>query len=120
MEDDESILFNLKLSLEMNEFEVLTASNGVKALSLLKNCIKIPNLILSEIMMPEMDGYEFLEEIRKDNKLKNIPFIFVSAKSSSDDIRVGKNLGICDYVTKPIKEEILLNVIKKNLEKINA
>ena len=116
VEDNESILFNLKLSLEMNGYQVVTATNGLEALKFLQNTKMIPDLILSDIMMPGMGGYEFLDKIRNNENLINIPFIVISAKSTPDEIQFGKSLGVSDYIIKPINEDILLAVLNKNLE----
>ena len=116
VEDNESILFNLKLSLEFNGYQVVTATNGLEALKFLQNTKMIPDLILSDIMMPGMGGYEFLDKIRIYENLINIPFIVISAKSTPDEIQFGKSLGVSDYIIKPINEDILLAVLNKNLE----
>ena len=116
VEDNESILFNLKLSLEFNGYQVVTATNGLEALKFLQNTKMIPDLILSDIMMPGMGGYEFLDKIRNNENLINIPFIVISAKSTPDEIQFGKSLGVSDYIIKPINEDILLAVLNKNLE----
>ena len=121
VEDDESILFNLKLSLEMNGFQVISASNGKIAYELLKDASttsSLPNLILSDIMMPEMDGYELFNFVKSNNSLNQIAFIFISAKCYPDDIKSGKDFGVDDYITKPINEEVLLNTINRKLHKI--
>ena len=117
VEDNESILFNLKLSLQMNGYKVEIASNGYQALEKLKNISPIPDLILSDIMMPDLNGYDFFEILAKDERLKKIPFIFVSAKSLPNDIQYGKFIGVDDYITKPIDEENMLMIIKNKLQK---
>ena len=114
-EDNDSILYNLKLSLEMNGFEVLTASNGKEVIEILEKNDKLPHLILSDIMMPVLDGYQLYEFVSKNELLKNISFIFISAKSSPNDVKFGKSLGIDDYITKPINEDLLLSIIRKKL-----
>ena len=121
VEDDESILFNLKISLEMNGYHVISVSNGNIAFELLKGTFinsDLPGLILSDIMMPEMDGYELFENVRNENSLTHIPFIFVSAKCYPNDIKFGKDFGVDDYITKPIDEEVLLTTINRKLHKI--
>jgi CheY-like chemotaxis protein len=101
----------------MNDYSVITATNGIGALNILKEENIVPDLILSDIMMPEMNGYDFLESISKNQKWNHIPFIFVSAKSSPNDIKLGKLLGVDDYITKPIDEEVMLAVISKKIKK---
>jgi CheY-like chemotaxis protein len=117
VEDNEIIIFNMKLFLEMNNFDVLTAENGVKALDVLKTAAKLPDIIVSDIMMPEMDGYEFYRKVSENNEWSLIPFIFVSAKSSPEDIRLAKKLGVDDYITKPFEEQDLLAVIQGKIQK---
>ena len=118
VEDNESILFNIKLSLEMNGFIVLTALNGNEAIKLLEDKDNLPDLILSDIMMPAMDGIELFEYASKDYSLNHISFIFISAKSSPDDIKFGISLGVDDYITKPINEDKMLTIINKKLKEI--
>ena len=123
VEDNADILFNLKLSLESNNFEVIPASNGKEALRILLGMKEVPDLILSDIMMPEMDGYELFKNVSNDDRLNEIPFIFLTAKASPKDIRFGKLLGVDDYLTKPINEKDLIAVIKGKLsrkKKINS
>ena len=71
----------------------------------------LPDLILSDIMMPAMDGIELFEYASKDYSLNHISFIFISAKSSPDDIKFGISLGVDDYITKPINEDKMLTII---------
>ena len=118
VEDNESILFNLKLLLELNDYTVLSAKNGKEAIEVLQNSIKIPNLIVSDILMPEMDGYELFKIISSNLNWNAIPFIFLSAKASPDEIRSGKLLGVDDYVTKPVDEELLLSLIENKIHKV--
>ncbi len=116
VEDNESILFNMSLVLKLNNYEVLTSVNGKDSLDKLSTCATLPDLIISDILMPVMSGYELLEQIRKREKWKSIPFIFLSAKASIEEINYGKTLGATEYITKPINEELLLSLIKKILK----
>ncbi len=112
-EDNPDVLFNIKMTLEFNGFEVLTAVNGKEAIKNLTELNeKVPDLIISDIMMPEMDGYEFYSYIAEHTKWALIPFLFLTAKASPEDIRFGKMLGIDDYITKPFEEEDLIAIIK--------
>ncbi len=117
VEDKEDILLNLKITLEFNEFNVTTARDGVEALENLSKLEKPPNLILSDIMMPRMNGYDFFEEVSKNPLWNSIPFIFLTAKTSPDEVRFGKMLGVDDYIKKPFKEEDLLASISGKLAK---
>lgn len=117
MEDNKDIAFNLQLSLESNNYQVISANNGKDALKTLSDLNKVPDLILSDIMMPEMDGYELFKALSNDNRWNEIPFIFLTAKASPEDIRFGKLLGVDDYLTKPIIEKDLIAVIKGKLSR---
>ena len=90
VEDNVDLLYAIKLNLESNKFKVIAAKNGKNALNILSNLDEVPEVIISDIMMPEMDGYEFFTEVSKIPKVNQIPFIFLTAKSSPEDIRFGK------------------------------
>jgi len=111
VEDNADLLYNLKLTLEFNQYEVASASDGINALDLLSGLKAVPNVIVSDIMMPNMDGYNFFKEVSKNPKWSQIPFIFLTARTSSEDVRFGKMLGVDDYIVKPFKEEDLLAVV---------
>lgn len=101
--------------LDLSGFLVHTASNGRKAVELAKK--ELPDLVLCDIMMPEMDGYEVLENLSSCKETCRIPFVFVSAKTERHEVRKGMELGADDYLTKPFEEEELLNAIRGRLEK---
>ena len=111
IDDNDDLLFNLKLLFEMNNFDTVTASNGKQAYEKINNEHFLPTIIVCDIMMPVMDGYEFFKLVSNNPNLNSIPFIFLTAKSSSDDIRFGKLLGIDDYLTKSFEEEDLLSIV---------
>lgn len=115
MDDNPEILENLKFTLEMNDYEVCTAENGEEALTLMKQLEFPPDLIISDILMPGMNGYEFFDEISSHPDWSIIPFIFLTAKSSPEEIRQGKLLGVDDYITKPFSSKDLLASIKGKL-----
>ncbi len=125
VDDNPDILFNLKLVLEVNNYDVITTTNGREALALLSKIDRVPEIIISDILMPELDGYDFFKSVSKNPVLNRIPFIFLSARDSPYDVRLGKMLGVDDYLTKPFKEEDLLAIIagkisrKKNIKLIN-
>ena len=123
VEDNEDILFNIKLILESNNYQVITAKNGKEAIDVLSKLKENPEIILSDIMMPELDGYDFFKAISEDPRWGHIPFLFLTAKASPKDIRFGKMLGVDDYITKPFKEQDLLAVISGKIarkKKINV
>lgn len=116
IEDDVTVRENTAELLELSNYEVITASDGKQG------CLKahsvVPDIIVCDIMMPEMDGYGVLQELSKTPKTANIPFIFLSAKTEHKDIRRGMDLGADDYLTKPFEEEDLLSAIESRLAKI--
>ena len=117
VEDNEDILFNLKLIFEANNYETLTAKNGKEALETLAKTKYTPEVIISDIMMPEVNGYDFFSAVSADPRWYRIPFIFLTAKSSIKDVRFGKMLGVDDYLTKPFKEEDLLAIVAGKIKR---
>jgi signal transduction histidine kinase len=115
VEDDTSLLVGVQDILELAGFQVATAANGVEGLAVLETFQ--PDLILSDIMMPKMDGYRFFEAVRARPEWLGLPFIFLTAKGEKTDIRRGKQLGVDDYVTKPFEEEDLLVAIRAKLNR---
>jgi len=120
VEDNPNILKYIKGMLEFNECQVLTAENGKEGLKILSEQNESPDLIISDILMPEMNGYDFFNEISNTPALCHIPFIFLSALDSDEEIRMGKMLGADDYITKPINEDDFLATvfgkIKRNMQ----
>lgn len=108
VDDNQDILFNLKILLEEKGYEVITSINGDKALKTLSTLDAIPSVIISDIMMPNMNGYEFFAAVSTHSQWNHIPFLFLTAKSTPEDIRLGKMLGVDDYITKPFNEEDLI------------
>jgi CheY-like chemotaxis protein len=108
VDDNKDILFHLQLILEENNYIVKTAKNGEVALRLLSTLKTPPDLIISDIMMPGMNGYDFFTTVSNSPHWNRIPFLFLTAKSTPEDIRLGKLLGVDDYITKPFKNEDLL------------
>ncbi len=115
IEDETDIRNDLMRALIISGYEVFSAENGKIGVEVAKS--KRPNLIISDIMMPELDGYGVLEELQKSPETNTIPFIFLSAKSARGDIRSGMNLGADDYVTKPFDIDELISAVHKRLEK---
>ena len=125
VDDNQDILYNIKLLLESKDYRVITAISGKQAIKILSNLDVLPELIISDIMMPGIDGYDFFEYVSHNLKWNHIPFIFLTAKSTPEDVRLGKMLGVDDYITKPFDEEDLLATISgkilrnKDIKKIN-
>ncbi|TKS55916.1 response regulator [Mesohalobacter halotolerans] len=115
IEDDITVRENTAEILELSEYEVQTANDGLKGVEEAKSFK--PDIIVCDIMMPELDGYGVLETLSKDANTKFIPFIFLSAKTDHKDIRKGMDLGADDYLTKPFEEEELISAIESRLAK---
>lgn len=115
IEDNDEIRENASEILELGGYDVFTAENGKVGF---ETALQIePDIIICDIMMPILDGYGLLALINKNEKLKNIPFIFLTAKSSREDFRKGMEMGADDYITKPFTEIELLNAIEVRLNK---
>jgi DNA-binding response OmpR family regulator len=115
IEDELDLQENLKDILEFNNLEVWTAVDGEDALIIIENTAF--DLIISDILMPRLDGISFLSEIKLRKGFENIPFILLSGKSSREDQRYGIEQGADDYLVKPVSSRILLNAVFSNLEK---
>lgn len=119
MEDNPEVLTHIKLVLETEGYKVISSKNGNEALNRLKSENKPPDLVISDIKMPGMDGYELFTKILKHDNWKKIPFIFLTALDSDKQILEGKSLGVDDYLIKPFKEKDLLAVVKGKLKRVN-
>lgn len=118
VEDDPNLLVGLKDILELDHYLVLTAENGKQGLEILQREIENPpDLIVSDIMMPQMDGLEFLRKVRQQDRWVKIPFIFLTAKGERTDIQYGKVLGVDDYLVKPFDAEDLLVAVAAKLNR---
>jgi len=111
VEDNVDLLYTLNLLLESNNYRPITAKNGKEAIEILSAIGEIPDIIISDIMMPKMDGYEFFKVISNEPRWNRIPFLFLSALTTPKDIRFGKLLGADDYLTKPFDEKDLLAIL---------
>lgn len=115
IEDNIDILENTAEILELAGYEVATAENGLRGVEKAKS--NDFDLIICDIMMPELDGYGVLHILSKNPQTSLIPFIFLTAKSETVDFRKGMSLGADDYLTKPFEKTDLLNAIELRLEK---
>ena len=115
VEDNDEIRENTAEILEMANYQIATARNGKEGYELALK--EEPDLIICDIMMPVLDGYGLLHLINKNNLLKSIPFIFLTAKTERGDFRKGMEMGADDYITKPFTDIELLNAIESRLQK---
>ena len=106
---------NLVLMLEMEGFKVLWAEDGRQGLELART--RSPHLILCDVMMPALDGFEVLRALRADSKTATIPLIFLTARGEKMDQRLGMNLGADDYLVKPVAKEEVLAAIASRLQR---
>jgi len=117
VEDNHDLLLNFHLILEDHKFKVTTAKDGKEALNILSDGKFIPDIIISDIMMPEVDGYDLLKIISTMPKYSHIPFIFLTALSLSKDVQYAKELGADEFLVKPIEEEDLIRIINEKLSR---
>ena len=117
VDDEKDIVEFLQYNLEKEGFQVITAHDGIEALNKIH---QKPDLIVLDVLMPKMDGYEVCKEIRGMKEFKNIPVIFLTAKSTEMDEIHGLNLGADDYIQKPISTKKLIARVKSNLRKIDT
>jgi two-component system, sensor histidine kinase and response regulator len=115
IEDELNVRENLVELLEAENFEVFSAKDGFEGIFLAQS--HSPELILCDVTMPELDGYGVLNNLRKDPEIAITPFIFLTAKAASEEIRQGMNLGADDYLTKPFSRQELLTTIKARLSR---
>ncbi len=114
-EDNSVLRLALEEMLSLEGYVVLAAANGMEALSHMQ--MLTPDLIISDIAMPEMDGYAFFDQIRSNPEWLTIPFIFLTARGTKDDILTGKDLGAEDYLVKPLNRIELLTAVRSRLDR---
>jgi len=115
VEDELSVRRALEDMLSLHGFEVRSARNGFEALDLMHQ--QVPDLILADIIMPVMNGYQFYRRVRGEENWLWIPFIFLTAKDEAGDVRYGRELGADDYIKKPFEPEDLLAAMIGKLER---
>lgn len=115
VDDENDILEFLSYNLEKENYSVITATNGIDAL---KKLNQNPDLIVLDVMMPKLDGYETCKRIRELEKFKYTPIIFLTAKSNENDEITGLDVGADDFIRKPVSQSKLIARIKANLRKI--
>lgn len=113
-EDENDILDLITFTLKYGGHEVIASSNGADALELIK--LEKPDLVLLDVRMPRMTGYEVCRNLKSDESTKLIPVVFLSAKGQEVEVNTGYEVGAVDYILKPFAPEILL----ENLEEILA
>ena len=118
IEDQAPMRRNVALMLELEGYKTCVAENGRVGIEVAR--LEHPDLILCDVMMPEVDGYGVVQALRAEPALANTPFIFHTAKSDRADVRVGMNFGADDYLTKPVVREDLLAALETRLARADA
>jgi len=115
IDDDPNLILLVKDYLEFRGYEVITAENGREALEVLAH--DVPNMIICDVMMPEMDGYTFVKQVREDERTNLVPVLFLSAKGQSQDRIKGLNTGADVYMVKPFEPEELVAQVESTLRR---
>ncbi len=113
-DDDENVIDIIRNSINLDEFEILEATNGKEVLG--EVFAESPDILILDIMMPEMDGYRVCEELKKHDSTKNLPIIILSAKTSVEDKLTAMRLGVDDYIIKPFDPREVEARIKMRLK----
>jgi two-component system alkaline phosphatase synthesis response regulator PhoP/two-component system response regulator VicR len=116
-DDEPNIVRLIQVNLERQGFQVETANNGAQALEKIR--ANRPDLLVSDVMMPEMDGFELLSNIRRDSVLENLPVIMLTAKAQDRDVLEGYTRGADMYLTKPFNPIELVTFAKRLLQSGN-
>ncbi len=111
VEDDEALNFNLKIVLEYNGYNVISAFNGINALKKLSEIKKAPDIIITDVNMPKMNGYDLFKSVSNNPIWNRIPFVFLTGRSTAEDVESAKSLGVNNYIKKPFTENDLISVI---------
>jgi CheY-like chemotaxis protein len=118
IEDEETVRENILELLDAEGFEAIAAENGRIGLSLAQQ--HLPDLILCDVRMPELDGYGVLSALRSKPETATIPFLFLTAKAAKTDLTMGLDLGANAYITKPFTLVELLSAIEETLQSSNS
>ena len=113
VEDDRSSKTVIAAAL-LSQYDIITASNGAQALRLLE-AGPLPDLVVTDLMMPEMDGIELVKRIKQSAKLSKLPVIILTAKAEAKDYQRGLDVGADDYLTKPLTSDRMLEAIRRLL-----
>ena len=115
IEDEPEMRRNITTLLRYHDYEPIAAENGRAGVEAARR--ERPDLILCDVMMPELDGYGVLQTLQADALLRQVPFIFLTAKGEKDDLRNGMNFGADDYLTKPVANDELIRAIQARLRR---
>ena len=110
-DDDPVILRLLEVNLELEGYDVLTANHGEEAFEIASR--ELPDLVILDIMMPRLDGYQTCQKLKAQPSTEPIPVVFLSAKAQQSDIEKGRSFGVSEYLTKPFDPNDLLDVVER-------
>lgn len=110
-DDDPVILRLIEVNLELEGYDVLTAHHGEEAFEIASR--ELPDLVILDIMMPRLDGYQTCQKLKEQSSTEGIPIVFLSAKAQQSDIEKGKSFGVSEYLTKPFDPNDLLDVVER-------
>jgi two-component system alkaline phosphatase synthesis response regulator PhoP len=114
-EDERDIRDLITFTLNFGGYQVVAAANGEEALE--KARVEIPDLIMMDVRMPKMTGYEACQEMKKDDRIKHIPVVFLSAKGQESEVATGLDVGAVEYILKPFSPDELTAKVKELLQK---
>ncbi len=114
-EDERDIRDLITFTLTFGGYQVVAAANGEEALE--KARLEIPDLIMMDVRMPKMTGYEACQEMKKDDRIKHIPVVFLSAKGQDSEVATGLDVGAVEYILKPFSPDELTARVKELLQK---
>ncbi|MFZ5516248.1 MAG: response regulator [Candidatus Zhuqueibacterota bacterium] len=114
VEDERVMSILIRHNLEKEGFHIDAFENGEKAIEFCST--HVPDLIISDVMMPCMNGFELFKRIKEDERLLNVPFIFLTARAQTADILRGNAMGADDYLTKPIEPALLIEKVRSWLK----
>ena len=117
VDDNVDLLLNLQITLEFNDYGVISAENGKEAIKILRELDHLPKLIISDILMPEMDGYELFNAISENPRWSSVPFLFLTAYSPVKDDLMANKINEIDIIIKPFSEVELLRIISDKIIK---
>jgi CheY-like chemotaxis protein len=116
--DDEASNIMVLTHILTGDYTIYAAKNGEKAISAAEK--HLPDLILLDVLMPDMDGYAVIDTLKKSDKTKDIPVIFITGLGEAEDVEKGISLGACDYIVKPFSTSVVKNIVDTQMQKIVA
>jgi DNA-binding response OmpR family regulator len=114
IDDEKNILESVAMYLSGHDFEVMTSMEGIEGIRMAKD--KLPDIILLDLILPDMDGYLVCRALKGNSATEDIPIVVISAKSQKEDVEKANECGASDYILKPFEPTALIDVINKNIK----